>query len=823
MDPEKAVIYESKVKTLIVGCGAAGLKAAVTLKSFGEEDLLLVAEGLSKGTSRNTGSDKQTYYKLSLAGDVPDSVRAMADDLFSGDAVDGDHALCEAALSVRCFYHLKEAGVPFPENEFGESIGYRTDHDTRGRASSAGPYTSKMMTEALFREAQSQRVPMRDGWQLVRIFTDEGQVSGALFFSVPDSTEEHARFYLVRCEHLVLATGGPAAMYRDSVYPETQTGASGIAFSAGVRGRNLTEWQFGMSSVTPRWNVSGSYMQVLPRLVSTDPEGNDPYEFLCDYYDDSGKLLEDTFRKGYEWPFDAGKCSGGSSLIDLLVFHETVIKGRRVFLDYRKDPSALTEGDGPADMMPEASFPKLLQDRLPKEAYSYLEKADALVKSPVSRLKRLNEPAYRLYLDHGTDLEKEMLEIRVSAQHNNGGLSVDSYWQTNVRGIYAVGEAACTHGVRRPGGSALNAGQVGGYRAAEAIVYSKNEVVSAGDLRREAQAFIRMICLSPEDRLDVLLAQAKERMSAAGGLLRNEKMLLDTLRETDRLLQSFFMETHSSSVHRLYKLFLLYDILLSQKVYLSAMLDYIRKGGGSRGSALYTGDGGIQPHPGLPAEYCFIPGGEGLHGNTQEISLDGTFCRTFWRSVRPIPDAGLFFEAEWKKFRERTERPAGQERRMKYNKKREADMDQYVYKTLRECPGRKDDAAMWFNEKWGVPKSEYLRCMDAYLGGETEYGWYLALDGERIIGGMGVIDNDFHDRKDLAPNVCAVYTEEEYRGQGIAGRLLDMVVQDMRSKGISPLYLVTDHTGFYERYGWEFFSYAQGDGQPDMTRVYIHR
>ena len=88
---------------------------------------------------------------------------------------------------------------------------------------------------------------------------------------------------------------------------------------------------------------------------------------------------------------------------------------------------------------------------------------------------------------------------------------------------------------------------------------------------------------------------------------------------------------------------------------------------------------------------------------------------------------------------------------------------------------------------------------------------------------MGVIENDFHDRKDLAPNVCAVYTEEIFRGEGIAGRLLDMVVEDMRGKGIIPLYLITDLTGFYERYGWEFFCMVQGNEDPGMTRMYIHR
>ena len=145
------------------------------------------------------------------------------------------------------------------------------------------------------------------------------------------------------------------------------------------------------------------------------------------------------------------------------------------------------------------------------------------------------------------------------------------------------------------------------------------------------------------------------------------------------------------------------------------------------------------------------------------------------------------------------------------------------YITLRDEPELKEAAAAWFHSKWGVPEQAYLDCMTAYLNRETEYGWYLCLDGHRIIGGMGVIENDFHDRKDLMPNVCAVYTEEAYRGQGIAGQLLNMVAEDMRSKGISPLYLVTDHTGFYERYGWEFFCMVQGDGEPGMTRMYVHR
>ncbi len=147
----------------------------------------------------------------------------------------------------------------------------------------------------------------------------------------------------------------------------------------------------------------------------------------------------------------------------------------------------------------------------------------------------------------------------------------------------------------------------------------------------------------------------------------------------------------------------------------------------------------------------------------------------------------------------------------------------FRYIKLWEMPELKESAAQWFFSKWGVPQEAYIECMDDYLNGKTEYGWYLCLDDEQIVGGMGVIENDFHDRKDLSPNICAVYTEETYRNQGIAGNLLNMTVEDLRSKGIAPVYLVTDHTEFYERYGWGFLCMVQGDGEPNMTRMYIHR
>jgi len=150
-------------------------------------------------------------------------------------------------------------------------------------------------------------------------------------------------------------------------------------------------------------------------------------------------------------------------------------------------------------------------------------------------------------------------------------------------------------------------------------------------------------------------------------------------------------------------------------------------------------------------------------------------------------------------------------------------VSEYKIIKITEKPEIKEEAAKWFHEKWGVPFEAYLESMEAALNGDPVQEWYLCLDGDKIIAGMGVIENDFHDRKDLTPNVCAVYTEEQYRGKGICGELLNFVVADNKAKGLSPIYLVTDHTGFYERYGWEFLCMVQRDREKEMSRMYIHR
>lgn len=130
---------------------------------------------------------------------------------------------------------------------------------------------------------------------------------------------------------------------------------------------------------------------------------------------------------------------------------------------------------------------------------------------------------------------------------------------------------------------------------------------------------------------------------------------------------------------------------------------------------------------------------------------------------------------------------------------------------LNERPEMKEAAAEWFHSKWGVPREAYIESMDEGLAGGLPR-WYMAMVGERIVGGCGIIANDFHKRPDLTPNLCALYVEEDCRCHKIAGTLLDFACRDMSERGVDTLYLCTDHTSFYERYGWEFYTMVEEDG-----------
>ncbi|MBE6601760.1 MAG: FAD-binding protein [Ruminococcaceae bacterium] len=538
--------------TLIIGTGCAGYNAADRLYDLGVRDIAIVTEGRLMGTSRNTGSDKQTYYKLSLCGSDGDSVREMANTLYSGGGVMGEHALCEAAYSTRCFMRLVELGVPFPTNEFGEYAGYKTDHDPRTRATSCGPLTSKYMTEALERSVLSKRIEIIDFQRVVKILTENNAVTGVA--CVHTVTGEIS---VIGCQNVILCTGGPAGIYKNTVYPESQHGATGLAIDAGAALSNMEQWQYGIASTSFRWNLSGTYQQVLPRYVSIDKDGNET-EFL---YEKLGvESLGLIFLKGYQWPFDTRKLDG-SSRVDLLVAEE-IKQGNKVFLDFTKNPKGLEKGFSV----------------LPDEAYVYLEKSGALFGTPIERLKKMNVGAIELYASHGIDLSREPLEIAVCAQHCNGGVAVDENWQSEIEGLYAAGEAAGTFGVYRPGGSALNSTQVGSLRAAEHISKKKNRGCGKPEYTPPPIQYGHSTIEKIRTELQTEMSRIADFDRSTGGM----KVLFDRV---NRLCDAFFEAAVIKDRSQTADLFRLYDTVLTQRAVLSAML-CSAEAIGTHGSAL---------------------------------------------------------------------------------------------------------------------------------------------------------------------------------------------------------------------------------------------
>ncbi len=632
------------VHTLIIGSGAAGLNAAVQLSNQGVEDILILTEGLKMGTSINTGSDKQTYYKVSLCGEDADAPGIMAQTYFAGGSMHGDLALAEAAGSARAFLNLVNMGVPFPQDPYGQYIGYKTDHDPRQRATSIGPYTSKQMCLSLIREVERRGIRVKEKRDVVSLLTveqdGEKRACGAL---VMDRDGELQAF---GSENVVFAVGGPGGIYRTSVYPVVHTGAIGLALMAGAKAQSLPESQYGMASIKFRWNVSGTYMQVVPRFISTDKNGNDEREFLDEYFTSSGERDSMIFLKGYQWPFDPRKAIGGSSIVDILVYVETVVRGRRVFLDYRSEPTQF-------------SF-----DGLSEEAHTYLKKSEALIGLPIARLQKMNPGAIELYRDHGIDIHTEPLEIAVCAQHNNGGLAGSHWWESaNIKHLFPVGEVNGTHGVYRPGGSALNSGQVGSMRAADFIAKRYREWTVdraavadvASTAIAETSAFLatcRKSARSWEDER----AEFQARMSRAGAHIRAAETIEQALGEAReqwrRLSKKGCNPGKRSDPKGLREALRNRHLCYSHLVYLDALKHQVESGVGSRGSALVLDPGGEAIHPKLGSEWKIAGENESFREKVLETVIDGDTFNHAWVSRRPLPTSDLWFETAWAKYRE---------------------------------------------------------------------------------------------------------------------------------------------------------------------------
>ena len=603
--------------TIIIGSGAAGFNAADWLYDYGRRSIAIITEGRGKGTSRNTGSDKQTYYKLSLSGGDDDSIRAMAEDIYGSGDTDGRLSYAEAAGSVESFMKLVLLGVPFPSDHYGQFVGYRTDHDPRTRATSAGPLTSRYMTEALERRVMSRGIAILDGYTAVKLVVEGKTVRGVI-------TLHGFEPVYIRCSNIIWCTGGPAGIYKDTVYPESQRGMSGLLLWNGARGCNLQHWQYGIASVKFRWNLSGTYQQVLPRYVSVDEDGCE-HEFLSE----DGDNLDREFLKGYQWPFDSRKIRG-SSHIDMLVYEETIVKGRRVFLDYTRNPS---------DLSPDFSS-------LGDEAYDYLRRSGALCGTPLERLRIMNPLAIELYRQHGIDLSKEMLEIRISAQSHNGGILVDSSWKSDFDNLYVAGEAAGTFGAYRPGGTALNSGQVGSMRAARHIASERKEIKDIGGLTETERDAVSGFALPSYDEkkasVSDISAEFRTRMSHVAGVIRDIPGMVRLKEDLEAVINEYEDNVSPDRASLPETYFTVYDQLVTSLAVVSAMIESGKLYGSSGGSIVNgSSDGTVRRGSRL------ITGKKG-----------GAFV-SYPEEAEPVPSVGTWFENDWASYREEMSRISG--------------------------------------------------------------------------------------------------------------------------------------------------------------------
>jgi len=653
------------LNTVVIGSGAAGLNCVNRLFRELEEcgvenpqdQIALLTRGIGLGTSNNSGSDKQTYYKMGTGGE-PDRPADFADTLTAGGCTHGDVALIEGANSIRGFYRLADLGVPFPHTDIGSHVGYKTDHDPRQRGTSAGPWTSRFMVQKLLAELKRYGITVFNRYHMLAIITDQesggGSACGLLCMEMDKQNEPNHGLVLFNCRNVVAATGGPGDLYEISVYPKGQMGSYAALFEAGAEAHNLTESQFGLASLDPRWNLSGTYQQVIPRYFSTDADGNDEQEFLNPWFDSMSTLATDIFLKGYQWPFDHDKVADyGSSLIDIIVQNEMINKGRRVFMDFRENPRA-TDG-----------LEEFTLDSLKPEALEYLQKSGAMQATPIERLAHMNQPSIDLYSERGVDLWKEPLEVGICSQHCNGGFAVDHWWESTVKHLFVVGELAGTHGVKRPGGSALNSGQVGSMRAAQRIahIYYENDV-NADHFAKKAASVVQRFAADIErtksggDGLDssAVKKEIQHRMSAYAGMVRSltgvTKALEEARKQWQQIRSNGLKQEHSGYMQAIE----VRELALAQLGYLEAILALLKRGSGSRGSHLVTDPKGSLPHPKLGEEWKYIPENLELRKEILGVVYDMANDTFESRIKKPNtrPEAEYWFENTWAEYRQAT-------------------------------------------------------------------------------------------------------------------------------------------------------------------------
>lgn len=490
-----------KCDVLVVGGGGGGLRAALAAKEKNPALKVVLATKGKLGKSGTTAlacSDRMAFH-VTLAQTKPGGPASFwyhARDIYEigGRVSDGNLAVILAWRAADAFDYLDRLGVPFVRKG-GVVDQFVTDGSEFARACYTGPKTAVHIEEALVAAVRKTDIEICERCMVVELLLSEGKVAGALAVQKGGFGGSEG-FLVFETANIILATGGAGKAYRHNVYPGGMTGdACGLAYRAGASLVNMEFIQIGIASLKTKLNCSGSALRAVPRLVNDRGE-----EFLPGYYPEGTppeEIFNYVFQKGASWPVTF---EHKTHVIDLAVYKE-IGKGRRVYLDYGENPRGFV-------------FDNLSlsnRKRYGKEITVDLGLKERR-KNPLNRLKEINGATIAWLKERGIDLEAgERIEIAACIQHFQGGVKIGGKGDTDIEGLYAVGECAGgQHGANRPGGNALLDGQVFGKIAGTAAAAR-----AGGIRRREGKP------LSREEPKRCLF-RLKERFKAASGMSGRE-------------------------------------------------------------------------------------------------------------------------------------------------------------------------------------------------------------------------------------------------------------------------------------------------------------
>lgn len=98
----------------------------------------------------------------------------------------------------------------------------------------------------------------------------------------------------------------------------------------------------------------------------------------------------------------------------------------------------------------------------------------------------------------------------------------------------------------------------------------------------------------------------------------------------------------------------------------------------------------------------------------------------------------------------------------------------------------------------------------------------IAFEKDQCIGTIAIVEDDLEKRLDLTPWLASVYVDKDFRGHGIAQRLIEAAIRKAKDMGIKKIYLHTETAhGLYEKMGWKYLSETTND-RDEPTTVYSY-